>query len=133
MKVEFWEDSEKWMTREQRGRVDEGDEVQGSGRYEALVRDIKASGLKIISSQMEKHRHQIGSSNLSPESLPNHHLASHGATFPENPSTLSQTQPSRHPRQREISQLVEFELIRRSRNMGSITSKAQSYVSDVGK
>ncbi|GIY57479.1 hypothetical protein CEXT_411971 [Caerostris extrusa] len=65
---------------------------------------------------------------------PNHHLVLHGDTFKETPSTLSQTQPSRHTLAREKSlQLVELELIRSSRNSGSITSREPSYVSDVEK
>ncbi|GIY67908.1 hypothetical protein CDAR_563711 [Caerostris darwini] len=52
------------MNCEQRGRVDEGDEVHGSGRHETLVTDTKTNlspskerclisdGLKIISSQI---------------------------------------------------------------------------------
>ncbi|GIY94764.1 hypothetical protein CEXT_204981 [Caerostris extrusa] len=47
-------------------------------------------------------RHTIGCSNLSPESLPNHHLALHGDIFPENPSTLSQTQPQTPSPERDL-------------------------------
>ncbi|GIY67900.1 hypothetical protein CDAR_563651 [Caerostris darwini] len=75
-------------------------------------------------------RYSIGSSILSPESLPNQHLALHGDTFPENPlsnTILLTSSPEK------ISQLVELELIWSFRNSGSITSREPSYVSDVGK
>ncbi|GIY67905.1 hypothetical protein CDAR_563681 [Caerostris darwini] len=92
-------------------------------------RCLISDGLKIISSQIVT---QLARRPCHRKHHTNHHLALHGDSFPENPSTLSQTQPSRHPRQREISQLVELELIRSSRNLGSITSREPSYVSHVG-
>ncbi|GIY67907.1 hypothetical protein CDAR_563701 [Caerostris darwini] len=96
------------MSCEQCGRVDEGHEVQGSARHEANSRYVefkrKVSDFWRAKNYLIPDRHPIGFSNLSAESLPNHHLALHGNTFPENPSTLSETQPAGHPRQREISQ-----------------------------
>ncbi|GIY94766.1 hypothetical protein CEXT_204991 [Caerostris extrusa] len=57
-----------------------------------------SGGLKIVSSQIVT---QLAPRICHRNHSPNHHLALHGDTFPENQSTLSQTQPSRHPFQRE--------------------------------
>ncbi|GIY57489.1 hypothetical protein CEXT_412021 [Caerostris extrusa] len=90
-----------------------------SGRCE---RCLISGGLKIISSQIVT---QLSSRTCHRNHHPNHHLALHGDTFPENPSTLSQTQPSRQPRQSEISQLVELDLIRSSRNLARLHQESR--------
>ncbi|GIY57477.1 hypothetical protein CEXT_411951 [Caerostris extrusa] len=76
----------------------EADVMSSSICLQALVIDTKAnlSPSKercLISGGLKNYlipdQHSIASSNLSPESLPNHHLALHGDTFPEKPCLTS--------------------------------------------
>ncbi|GIY30734.1 hypothetical protein CDAR_517681 [Caerostris darwini] len=67
-----------------------------SGTYIRVIDELisfqrKVSDFWRAKNYLIPHRHPIGSSNLSPESLPNHHLTYQEDTFPEKPSTLSQT------------------------------------------
>ncbi|GIY57487.1 hypothetical protein CEXT_412011 [Caerostris extrusa] len=87
----------------------------------------KVSGFWRAKNYLIPDRHPIGSSNLSPESFPNHHLAIHGDTYPEN--TLSNTTLQTPSPERNLA----ISRARINTNLCSITSREPSYVSDVGK